>query len=202
MGVEVGIEVPLQVFIPLMTERCGSQLAGALSMLEHASAASAMTLQQASDFLVATGILVNKTELDNIMFHFGNGTTIDLAAFFVALGPPPTFLGTTFGVDPPESPYKKHLSLSGVSHVGFEQQYKPFPAHWGAPPNAQVKGYPGIVKELPGGYGKGNTPMCKWVQMNLDKDYQSGTADPTGTPYPYGNYSFGCTGVHGESSDP
>ena len=90
-------------------------------------------------------IQVNKTELDNIMLHFGDGTTCDVAgagsccaqppaaesrlvsiilrapcltAFLGALGPPPSFPGTTFGIDPPESPYKKHLSLSGIAHVG------------------------------------------------------------------------------------
>ena len=38
----------------------------------------------------------------------------------------------------------------------FGEQYKPFPKHWGVPPNTQMKGHDGVVRILPGGFGKGN----------------------------------------------
>ena len=55
---------------------------------------------------------------------------------------------------PPENPHCAHLALSGVSHIEFGEQAKPFPKHWGEPPNTQLKGHNGIMRALPGGYGK------------------------------------------------
>ena len=45
-------------------------------------------------------------------------------------------------------------------------QNKPFPAHWGDPPQIQTRD----IRELPGGYGKGSSTLAKWIQKNLDDD--------------------------------
>jgi hypothetical protein len=68
--------------------------------------------------------------------------------------------------------------------------WQPFPKHWGVPPNTQMKGHDGIMRDLPGGYGKGNAPMFNWVQMNMQKDKQSETNVRGEKPYPFGNYSL------------
>lgn len=39
--------------------------------------------------------------------------------------------------------HKSHLALSGVSHIEYGKWYKPYPKHWGSPPNAQMKGFEG-----------------------------------------------------------
>ena len=43
---------------------------------------------------------------------------------------------------------------------------KPFPVHWGNPPQIQTRD----LRELPGGYGMGSSTLAKWIQGNLDKD--------------------------------
>jgi len=151
-----------------------------------------MTVHEVSAFLLGVRFSINKTELENIESHFGGDDGIDLASFLAALTEDERPVGTTFGVEAPASPHKSHLALSGVSHVEFGQQYKTFPAHWGKPPNAQVKGFEGSVRELPDGYGKGNAPMAKWVERNLEKDTRSGVTGGY-NPHPYGNYSYGCS---------
>ena len=90
----------------------------------------------------------------------------------------------------PESPNNGHLALSGTAHIGFDAQYKPFPKHWGKPPNAQLKGHDGIMRTLPGGYGKGNAPMANWVKANMEKDNSTKTTVMGIKPYPFGNYSL------------
>ena len=49
------------------------------------------------------------------------------------------------------------------------------------------------MHDLPGGYGRGNSAMVKWVGMNLAKDGQSYTDTNGNKPFPYGNYSYGCS---------
>ena len=80
--------------------------------------------------------------------------------------------------------------IGRTSHLDFQVAYKPFPKHWGVPPNAQMKGHDGIMRDLPGGYGKGNAPMAKWVAMHMEKDAKSSTTERGMKPYPYGNYSL------------
>lgn len=120
----------------------------------------------------------------------------DVAAFFAALqedagGEEPVFyLTASTAYLAPESPNNGHLALSGTAHIGFDAQYKPFPKHWGKPPNAQLKGHDGIMRTLPGGYGKGNAPMANWVKANMEKDNSTKTTVMGIKPYPFGNYSL------------
>mgnify|MGYP006146771309 CR=1 FL=1 len=150
-----------------------------------------------SSYLVGTKFFLNKGEMENLYLHFGSVEegVVDLVAFFVELdsdlsGKDPIFLSQTG-----QSPNTAHLNLSGVSHLEFAEQYKPFPAHWGVPPNAQMKGHNGIMRDLPGGYGKGNAPMANWVRENMAKDKNNFTNERGNSPFPLGNYSLGCTGI-------
>jgi len=153
----------------------------------------AMTVPECHTFLLQTGMFANKTEFENIFEHFGSEDTqmVDMKAFIWEL------LDIPPGADPimysaePDSPNKTHLALSGVSHMEFGKQYKPFPAHWGVPPNVQMKGHDGVVRDLPGGYGKGNGPMEKWVKDNMEHDDRNGCDTQGRKPYPFGNYSLG-----------
>jgi len=155
-----------------------------------------MSVADANAYLVANGMLINKIEFENLFDHFGGGAAspvADMDAFLIAL----RGLMYAGGEDPmyhethaPPSPHTAHLALSGVSHIEFGQQFKPFPKHWGVPPNAQMKGHDGIMRDLPGGYGKGNAPMFNWVQENLQHDKKSSTNERGQKPYPYGNYSL------------
>lgn len=43
---------------------------------------------------------------------------------------------------------------------------KPFPTHWGRPPEIQTMDY----RPLPGGYGFGSSTLAAWIQQNLDRD--------------------------------
>ena len=54
-----------------------------------------------------------------------------------------------------------------------------------------MKGFDGVVRDLPGGYGKGNGPMEKYVKMNMEHDAMNGTDIYGRKPYPFGNYSLG-----------
>lgn len=142
-------------------------------------------------YLTANKLLMNKIELENLVEHYGMDGMVDFQAFLLALQTDDS------GEDPlyhtmysPASINEAHLALSGTSHIDFAVQAKPFPKHWGVPPNAQMKGHDGIMRDLPGDYGRGNAPMAKWVQANLQKDAKSTTNVRGGKPYPFGNYSL------------
>ena len=138
---------------------------------------------------------MNAHEVKNVFDHYAVDAAkkeIDLQAFLLDLmdesdGHAPVWL-TPLG----ESPNDAHLALSGVSHLEFGEQYRPFPLHWGDPPNAQMKGHNGVVRDLPGGYGKGNAPMEKWVRNNMVADKMTATNERGVKPFPMGNYSLGC----------
>ena len=122
--------------------------------------------------------------------HPLDADTVDLAAFFGACavderGRPPVFL--PIAVD---SEHNAHLALSGKSSMIFGEQYKPYPQHWGPPPNMQMKGHAGVVRDLPGGYGKGNESMEKWVRQNMEHDKRTLTNVNGVSKYPLGNYSL------------
>lgn len=157
---------------------------------------SAMPVEAMNSYLTSIGLLLNKIEIENLIEYYGiameGGTILVEMGAFVA-----TLQTETGGEDPlyfpmygPSSPNEGHLALSGTSHIEFAEAYKPFPKHWGVPPNAQMKGHDGIMRELPGGYGKGNAPMAKWVAHHLAADKKSVTTERGIKPYPYGNYSL------------
>jgi len=89
---------------------------------------------------------------------------------------------------------RSHLALSGVSTSDTTRILKPFPKHWGVPPNASLKGADGAVRELPAGYGMGNAAWYKWVKQHLERDAFANCDENGKQPYPYGNYSLGCSG--------
>ena len=134
------------------------------------------------------------TELQNLYIHFpgaGGENTCDMAAFIVACKMPVAGRRECVWMETDhESPHTAHLALSGVSHLEFGEQFKPFPAHWGKPPNGTMKGHDGVVRALPGGYGKGNSPMFNWVQMHMMQDKETMTNEYGEKPYPFGNYSL------------
>lgn len=145
-----------------------------------------------STWLTANKVHLNKVEMDNLRIHFPGTAagTVDLAAFFGACavderGRPPVFL--PIAVD---SEHNAHLALSGKSSMIFGEQYKPYPQHWGPPPNMQMKGHAGVVRDLPGGYGKGNESMEKWVRKNMEHDKRTLTNVNGVSKYPLGNYSL------------
>jgi len=47
-----------------------------------------------------------------------------------------------------------------------EPEKKPFPKHWGQPPQIQTSDY----GDLPNGYGKGSSTLANWIRENLKKD--------------------------------
>src|SRR5215510_2321906 len=59
-----------------------------------------------------------------------------------------------------------------AANIFFAQGTKPFPAHWGKPPEIQTKDY----VELPEGYGHGSSTLKKWILANLEKDKGGGTS--------------------------
>ena len=160
---------------------------------------SLMTLQQANGYLVSNALVMNKVELENLFDHYGVAAgkgelIVDMEKFITDLktdltGNDPIMHETW----PPESQFTAHLALSGESHMDFGEVYKPFPKHWGVPPNAQMKGHDGVELDLPNGYGKGNAPP-NWVQENMQKDKNSMTTERGVKPYPFGNYSLGAVG--------
>eukprot|EP00322_Chrysochromulina_rotalis_P030155 CAMPEP_0115852074 /NCGR_PEP_ID=MMETSP0287-20121206/12808_1 /TAXON_ID=412157 /ORGANISM="Chrysochromulina rotalis, Strain UIO044" /LENGTH=131 /DNA_ID=CAMNT_0003306123 /DNA_START=138 /DNA_END=530 /DNA_ORIENTATION=+ len=120
---------------------------------------------EVSEYLTKNKMMLNKNELDNLFYHFQSEAgdfCVDIEAFLSEC------CTNDKGVDPvwydelPESEHTAHLALSGVSHTNFGVQNKAFPKHWGAPPNMQMKGHDGVVRDLPGGYGRGNAPMFNW----------------------------------------
>jgi len=149
-------------------------------------------ITELSTWMTNCSLHLNKGELENLHKHFPGSApgSVDIGAFVFlcsdgSAGRDPVWVEHT-GVDPNTA----HLALSGVAHLEFGEQRKPFPAHWGTAPNAQMKGHSGIVRELPGGYGKGNEPMAKWVAENMKKDKESMTTVRGVKPYPLGNYSL------------
>ena len=113
--------------------------------------------------------------------------SVDMAAFLSSI------LEDNSGVDPvmfvvvpPENPHCAHLALSGVSHIEFGQQAKPFPKHWGEPPNTQLKVHNGIMRALPGGYGKVRTSRgCSCGENGLGSTHRTRThlsPDPSYQP--------------------
>ena len=96
-------------------------------------------------------------------------------------------------VPPPPSDAHTHRAP-----LASQVQSKPFPAHWGEPPNSQMKGHAGIMRALPGGYGKGNEPVAKYVAQNMEKDKFTQTDTYGNKPYPFGVYSLGSM----EQGDP
>jgi hypothetical protein len=157
----------------------------ARSLFSHSPGTSA-TEAEVSSFLVYWKLLLNKGELENLYGHFGADGGVDLKAFLEELG---QVIG---GVDPvwvpgeTENPNTAHLALSGKSSMNFGEQYKAFPSHWGTPPNTQMKGHHGVVRDLPGGYGKGNAPMEKWVRDNMIKDKNTFCDERGNKPFPFG----------------
>lgn len=53
---------------------------------------------------------------------------------------------------------------------------KPFPAHWGPPPQIQTMDY----RPLPGGYGFGSSTLAHWIEKNLKQDQQARPRRPDG----------------------
>lgn len=168
-----------------------------------------MSLFQVNAYLVQNKMLMNKIEVENLFDHFGAGkerATVDMDAFLVGMrtltgGEEPVWRRANLATHltselkcwqthPPVDSNDAHIALSGVSHIEFGEQWKAFPKHWGIPPNGQMKGHDGIVRDLPGGYGKGNAPMYNWVMENMQKDKRSSTNERGQKPYPYGNYSL------------
>lgn len=146
-----------------------------------------------SSWLSTNKLHLNANQLMNVQQKWPAGDAIDLPSFVADL------LDDHGGAEPVwfpvlgESPNDSHLALSGSMGMNFGEQYKPFPDHWGKPPNAQMKGHNGVVRTLPGGYGKGNAPMEKWVRNHLVHDKGTATNARGIGPFPYGNYSLGCT---------
>lgn len=153
------------------------------------NAALSLSVPEANELLLGVGIALNKTEFENAFDHFPGAREgeLDAISFSEALAAPvstgaePRFFNSK-GVAIPQgqqarmtfsgpgfTPNSKHLGLSGISHVDFGTQRKPFPAHWGAPPNVAIKGQHGIVRHLPAGYGKGNGLLEKWVLEHLEQ---------------------------------
>ena len=131
---------------------------------------SPLSMDEFNTYIVSNKLLINKVELENIVELYGTPTGIDLKPFLIDL------VTDTSGEDPyyrtmyaEASAHEAHLALSGVSHIEFGEQHKPAPKHWGVPPNAQMKGHDGIMRDLPGGYGKGNAPMYNWVQVRATR---------------------------------
>jgi len=190
-----GIKIPVSEFVLRMRERIGKGVYTMIDAMESSKAdVNKMDVITCNAFLTSCKLSMNKTELENLFDHFGSSsTTVDMAAFLSAI------LDDVSGEDPiiwikenEPNPHTAHLALSGVSHIEYGVQDKPFPKHWGAPPNAQLKGHNGIMRALPGGYGKGNAPMANWVKMNMEADGMTKTTVRGVKPFPYGNYSLGC----------
>jgi len=190
-----GIKIDKGEFVLRMRERAGSKVYTMIDAMEASTGdVNKMDTLAVNGFLAAVKLNLNKTEFENLFDHFASSAaTVDMAAFLAAV------LDDVSGEDPIQwlkdpsvNPHTAHLALSGVSHIEYGTQDKPFPKHWGAPPNAQLKGHNGIMRTLPGSYGKGNAPMANWVKMNMEKDKMSETTSRGNKPYPYGNYSLGC----------
>lgn len=49
---------------------------------------------------------------------------------------------------------------------GISTGRKPYPAHWGQPPQIQTRD----LRPLPGGYGRGSGTLARWIRDHLDRD--------------------------------
>ena len=149
-----------------------------------------MSVTEAHSFLVGAGLCLNKTEFDNLFEHFNPNLDsgedkCDMVKFtqeVSTLPPGAEPVRRNYEFEHPVSPYTHHLSLSGVSHTEFGVQDRPFPAHWGVPPNHTMKGHMGVVRNLPDGYGKGNGPMENWVKIHVDHDRGPRPTRTAGSP--------------------
>ena len=189
-----GIVLKKGIFIERLQARCPEGIMGMSDALSTGGT-TMMTIEETNKFLMACGVLTNKIEFENIFEHYGEEvdgvSMIDVAKFVSEVSMVPPGTEPRYFTAEPFSPNKTHLALSGVSHMEFGEQYKPFPSHWGVPPNCQMKGHDGVVRELPGGYGKGNGPMEKYVKDNMEHDARNGTDVYGRRPLPFGNYSLG-----------
>ena len=63
------------------------------------------------------------------------------------------------------------ILVAGLSAtLALAELTKPFPAHWGKPPEIQTQDY----MELPDGYGHGSSTLKHWIAANLAKDKATG----------------------------
>lgn len=59
--------------------------------------------------------------------------------------------------------------------TGLAEQIKPFPEHWGAPPDIQTMDY----IEWPGGFGHGSSTVAHWIREHMAQD--TANAGPAAT---------------------
>lgn len=185
-----------------------------------------MDVVSANAFLMHAGLKCNKVEFENLfdLYPGASPGCCEMDAFIseMQIDPPgaePIMYYSGIPISScPSTSNSAHLALSGTAHTEFGKQYKGFPKHWGLPPNTQMKGHNGVMRDLPGGYGKGNAPvrvvsllphapspvspppssdsnapprqMANWVKQNMDKDAFSQTDRFGRKPCPYGNYSL------------
>ena len=141
-------------------------------------------------------IMLNKVEFDSIFERWeGAGGTADVLAFLLEVEAVPPGLEPGWYTNVLSlGTNRDHLKLQGVSTVDFNVQNKPYPEHWGKPPNVNFKAPDGVVRDLPGGYGRGNRALYRWVDEHMKHDEETWTNPQNGLgPYPYGNASCGCT---------
>jgi len=185
-----GITEKKDKFIAKLQKRYKPEFWAMLALPPEAGASKG----EVSTYFCGQGLHLNAGEFENLYKLFpGDPTmaTADLEAFIAACSAaPPGTVSPVWFAAPAESPNTAHLALSGRSTMEFGIQFKPYPKHWGKPPNAQMKGHSGVMRDLPGGYGKGNEPMAKWVKENLTKDKETATTEMGLKPYPLGNYSL------------
>lgn len=67
-----------------------------------------------------------------------------------------------------------------LSFGSFTLAAKPFPRHWGAPPQIQTQDF----IPLPGGYGMGSSTLANWIKRNLERDARNPGAVPNMKPFP------------------
>ena len=68
------------------------------------------------------------------------------------------------------------MLLACVLATGALAANKPFPAHWGQPPQIQTRD----LRDLPGGYGQGSSTLANWITANLEKDKLAGKGAAAG----------------------
>ena len=190
-------QVEREKFVEQFRARLGPEgLANALAELAKEENQSTMGRAQFNAYLLRNKIMLNKVEFDSVFERWeGAGGTADVLAFLLEVEAVPP------GLDPgwytnvlSLGTNRDHLKLQGVSTVDFNVQNKPYPEHWGKPPNVNFKGHDGVVRDLPGGYGRGNRALYRWVDEHMKHDEETWTNPQNGLgPYPYGNASYGCT---------
>ncbi|CAK0877043.1 unnamed protein product [Prorocentrum cordatum] len=77
------------------------------------------------------------------------------------------------------------LGLAGAKAL-YPGATKPFPAHWGEPPNVTTRDY----RKWPAGFGHGSGTIAKWIEGNLAKDQKADSADPTSDAAQMGSRLF------------